>query len=173
MRIENRKEKKMPEQEKKFETKLTIEEIQIEIDKIGAFFKRIPTELKPEAAERFIYEIVNQASYNIYEALGIFDEAKSRYREVLTRILAEEAEEAEHERLCKMYENSVAYKCIVEVDWIEGINVGDVVKAAYSGDDEAYSGGGRYDVFTENADGEGVHRISCKHSFETHFELVE
>jgi len=39
-----------------YEKKLTIEEIQLEINKIGDFFKQIPDELRADAAERFIYE---------------------------------------------------------------------------------------------------------------------
>jgi hypothetical protein len=45
---------------------------------------------KSYAAQMCIQEVVNQASYNHYEALGIFDEAKLNYRQTSIDIENEE-----------------------------------------------------------------------------------
>lgn len=58
---------------------LTKDEIQTEITKIEEFFSQIPNDLKADAAEHFIVEIVNWASRDFYQALGIFEESKMRY----------------------------------------------------------------------------------------------
>lgn len=78
--------------EQNFKKELTPEDINNEIEKIKDFFEQIPDELKSTAAERLIYEIVNWASFNHYEALGIFEEAKISFRENSIRILNEEDE---------------------------------------------------------------------------------
>jgi len=151
-----------------FNEKLTIPEIQAEIDKIGDFFQRIPEELRAEAADRFIYEIVNQGCRDHYQALGIFEEAKNRYRKVSLQVLEEAAEEERIEMAC---ENSSKYKCFEKLELTDGkvFNIGDYVFAAYGEEDENFSGGAFYDVFLED----GTHRFLCKTSFESHFELVE
>ena len=48
---------------------------------------------KSEAAEWICFEIVNWASYNHYEALGILAETMARYREVSMEAMSEEGEE--------------------------------------------------------------------------------
>lgn len=48
---------------------------------------------KSEAAEWICFEVVNQASYNHYEALGILTETIMRYREVAIEVMCEEGEE--------------------------------------------------------------------------------
>jgi len=151
-----------------FNEKLTIPEIQAEIDKIGDFFQRIPEELRAEAADRFIYEIVNQGCRDHYQALGIFEEAKMRYREVSLQVLEGATEE---ERIEVALEGSSRYKCFEKFELTDGkvFNIGEFVFAAYGGEDKNFCGEAFYDVFEEN----GLHRFLCKTSFEGHFELVE
>ena len=45
---------------------------------------------KSGAAEFACFEIVNQAAYNHYEALGILEETKLKYREISLRVMNEE-----------------------------------------------------------------------------------
>ena len=151
-----------------FGKKLTQEEIEIEINKVGDFFKQIPDELKAVAAEHFIYEIVNQGSRDHYQALGIFQEAMSYYREVSLRVLAEEAEE---ERLEEALENAQDYRCVAQIDLGDErtVAVGEVCRIAFAGEDDGYSGGKKYDLFQEN----GNHFDICSHVLETCFVLVE
>jgi len=47
---------------------------------------------KSDAAEWICFEIVNQASYNHYEALGVLAETMARYREVAMEVACEEDE---------------------------------------------------------------------------------
>jgi len=151
-----------------FEKKLTIDEIELEVNKIKDFFSQIPSELKSDAAERFIYETIIWGSRDHFQAIGILEEVKLRYREISLGILEEEREE---ERLEMAYENAVDYRCLVEVDWTqEDIKVGDNVKATYAGEDDRYAGEGRYDVFVEKTH---THYCLCKESFESHFQLIE
>ena len=153
----------MSEQEKKFETKLTRDEIGVEIQKVGDFFKQIPAELKAEATQYFIQEIITWGSYNFYEALGILEEAKSDYR-ISWRQATDDTNEKE--RVAAAYEKAVPYQCMAEFENIDDFKIGDIVKAVCAGEDENYSGGSKYDVFTDNTDGEGVHHVLCKTSFE-------
>ena len=153
----------------KFEKKLTTEEIEEEITKVKDFFKQIPDELKAETAERFVFETILWGSYDQYQALGILEEAKLRYREVSVQILEEE--EMEECRRCDAYEAAIDYQCIIEVDWtVEPFSPGDIVKAVYAGEDDSYNGGGKYDVFVEETHS---HYSICKEGFESHFQLVE
>lgn len=75
---------------------LTQEEIQTEVEKIRDFFSQIPDALKADAAEHFIAEIVNWASHDLYQALGIFEEAKLTYR-MLWMEHSEEEEDVDEE----------------------------------------------------------------------------
>jgi hypothetical protein len=150
-----------------FEKTLTQEEIEVEINKVGDFFKQIPEELRAVAAEKFIYEIVNWGCRDHYQALGIFQEAMSNYREVSLRILAEEAEE---ERLEAAYETAQDYCCLEKLNWVDPPILADVIcKIGYMGKDDRYSGGKRYEVFLDS----GKHFDICQNIFENHFELVE
>ena len=151
-----------------FRKKLTQEEIEAEISKVGDFFKQIPEDLKAYAAERFIYEIVNWGSRDHYQALGIFQEAMNNYREVSLRVLAEEAEE---DLLEDIYGNAQDYQCVEEIDLGCGktVTVGEVCKIGYFGEDDQYAGGKRYEVFQEN----GNHFDICQHSLDIYFKLVE
>jgi len=72
---------------------LTWDELEAECAKVGDFFKRIPTDLQAEAAERLIGEIVTWGSWNHYEALGICMEALLSHRNISLRVMAEEEEE--------------------------------------------------------------------------------
>lgn len=81
------------DEEYNFNHQLTRDDIQIELDKIGEFFAQIPEDLKADTAENFIFEIVNWASRDHYQALGIFQEAELRYREIAIQIAKESAEE--------------------------------------------------------------------------------
>ena len=155
------------EDREKFEKKLTQEEIEVEISKIGDFFKQIPEDLKAVAAEKFIYEIVNWGSRDHYQALGIFQEAMDNYREVSLRILAEEAEQ---DRLKNAYETAQDYHCLEKISFIDPpIAVDEVCKIGYVDEDDRYSGGKRYEVFLDS----GKHFDICQHSLEIHFELIE
>jgi len=150
-----------------FEKKLTQEEIQVEIDKIGDFFKQIPEELQAVAAEKFIYEIVNWGCRDHYQALGIFQEAMNRYREVSLRILAEEAEEEEIQRA---FENAQEYRCLQEMDWMDDpIAKGEICRIGCAGENEQYAGGKRYIVFRADRSWTDL----CQHRLDDHFELVE
>ena len=158
--------RKIMENEQEFEKKLTQEEIEVEINKIGDFFKQIPEELKAVAAEHFIYEIVAWASRDHYQALGIFFEALSKYRKISNRILLEEAED---ERLLVAYRAARDYRCLERIESDPPILVDEVCKIGYIGEDDSYSGGKRYEVFLDS----GEHFDICQHSLEIHFELVE
>jgi len=82
--------------EEKTPTPLTWDDVESEIVKVKSFFEQLPRELRPDAAEKLIFEIVNWASYNHYEALGIFMESMLQYRETSLRVMAEEAAEEEN-----------------------------------------------------------------------------
>ena len=84
--------------EKKFKKQLTWEEIKNEISKVRDFFEQIPTELKANAAECFIFEAALWGSLNFYEAIGIFEESKSRYREISIQVQEREEREEKEER---------------------------------------------------------------------------
>jgi len=158
----------MNDKKQDYEKKLTIEEIQSEINKIGDFFKQIPDELKADAAERFIYEIVNWGCRDHYQALGIFQEAMLRYREVSNQVLAEEAEE---DLLETAFESSQDYRCIEEIDIDEDrrVSIGEICRIGFVEGRNDYSGGRRYEVFKE----EGIHFSICQHVLDTHFELFD
>ena len=146
---------------------LNQQEIEVEIAKIKDFFDQIPDELKADAADHFIYEIVNCGSRDHYQALGIFEEAMLRYRETSHQVMAEEAEE---ERLEAAYVSAQDYRCIQEVDWLDpAIVVGEVCRIGCFGEDDNYSGGKRYEVFHEDKG----HVDICQHVLENHFELIE
>ena len=154
--------------EQEFEKTLTQEDIQTEIDKIGDFFKQIPDDLKAEAAEKFIYEIVNWGCRDHYQALGIFQEAMSRYREVSLQVLEEEAKEEEEVRNAS--ENAQDYRCLREMDWMEDSAViGEVCKIGYAGENEQYAGGKKYIIFRED----GRWTSLCQPRLDDHFELVD
>jgi len=146
---------------------LNQEEIEAEIAKIGRFFDQIPDELKADAAEHFIYEIVLWGSRDHYQALGIFEEAKQRFREISQEIMAEHAEDV---RIDAAVDNAQNYRCIQEVDWVDhAIAEGEVCKIGFVGKDDRYSGGKRYEVFPEG----GGHFDICQNALETYFELIE
>ena len=75
------------------DTPLTWDDLEAEVEKVQAFFSKLPEEYRADAANRLIFEIVNQASYNHYEALGIFTEAMNSYRDTAIQVAAEEAED--------------------------------------------------------------------------------
>lgn len=152
--------------EQKFERKLTQEEIEVEIAKVGDFFKQIPENMKANAAEKFIYEIVNWAARDHYQALGIFQEAMNVYREVSLRVLAEEAQQ---EELKNAFEKAKDYRCLQEMDWMDNpIAKGEVCKIGCVGANDNYAGGKKYIVFRE--DGSWIDL--CQHRLDDHFELV-
>lgn len=154
--------------EEKFEKKLTEEEIEIEINKIGDFFKQIPEESKAITAEKFIYEIVNWGCRDHYQALGIFQEAMNRYREVSLQVLEEEAKEEEEVRNAS--ENAQNYRCLREMDWMEvSAAIGEVCKIGYAGENEQYAGGKKYIIFRED----GRWTSLCQRRLDDYFELVE
>lgn len=150
--------------EPKFKIYLTLEEIEAEIGKIESFFSRVPDDLKAWTADRLIYEIVNQGSFNHYEALGIFTEAMSRYRNVSVEVLHEELEKEE-------YENTVssARKYICIKDFGEEIIVGMEVQIGLVGEDRRYSGGKKYYLFN----GEDDFTDICQGVLDEHFSLLD
>ena len=75
------------------ETPLTWDDLEAEVEKVQTFFSRLPEEYRADAASRLIFEIVNQASYNFYEALGIFTESMLDYRDTAIQVAAEEADD--------------------------------------------------------------------------------
>ena len=153
--------------EREFEKKLTQEEIGAEINKVGDFFKQIPEEMQAVAAEHFIYEIVNWASRDHYQALGIFQEAMINYREISLQVMADEAKE---EELNNAFENARDYRCLQEMDWMdEPIAKGEVCKIRCVGENEQDAGGKKYIVFRED----GSWTDLCQHCLNDHFELVE
>lgn len=153
--------------EQKFEKKLTKEEIEVEIAKVGDFFKQIPEELRANAAEKLIYEIVNWAARDHYQALGIFQEAMNTYREISLQVLAEEAEQKELENA---FENAQDYRCLQEMDWMEdSIAKGEVCKIGCVGENDNYAGGKKYIVFREDESWIDI----CQHRLDEHFELVD
>ena len=157
--------------EQKFESKLTKEEIQVEINKVGDFFNQIPEDMKAFTAEMFIGEIVNWGSRDHYQALGIFQEAMNTYRETSLRILAEEAEdEVQQEELKTAFENTQDYRCLREMDRMESSIVeGEVCKIGCVGENEQYAGGRKYIVFRKD----GSWFDLCQHRLDEHFELVK
>jgi hypothetical protein len=63
------------------------------------FIQRIPEDqrhLKSRSAELIASEAVNWGSYNHYEAIGIMEECKLRYRENVSEMLLEEYMENQH-----------------------------------------------------------------------------
>lgn len=136
--------------EQDFKEKLTWEEIEVEIDKVGDFFERIPDELKSSTAERFIYEIVNWGSYNHYEALGIFEEAKNQYCEVSQKVAQDQE-----------------YHCVESFTY-EGCKFeeGETYTARYAG---IYHSEHTYDVWGRD----GKYHRMCKHMFGDHFDVFE
>ena len=134
----------MPEKEM-FQRKLTTTEIDAEIDKVRDFFAQISNELKAEAADRFICEIVNWAAQSHYEALGIFQEAMIRYR---NRSIEAYEEVAEEDRIEKASENAIEYRCIKNLD-LGSLTLyeGELYKIGFVEEREDYSDGKRYAVF--------------------------
>jgi hypothetical protein len=144
--------------------KLTREEIDAEIEKIGGFFDLIPDELKSEATEKFIFEIVNWGSFNHYEALGIFEEAQQRYRLASLAALQELEEELEFK---KAQESAVAYVCIKENN---GVDIGETCFIGLVGESKNFGGGKKYFVFTEDSE---EYFAICQNALEEYFELIE
>ena len=68
----------------KFKKELTMGEIQTEIDKLEDFFKQIPEELEAETAINIIFHTILWGSYDLYHGMGIIEEAKIRFRKILT-----------------------------------------------------------------------------------------
>jgi len=69
---------------------LTCDDLEREYAKVGDFFKRIPTDLRADAAQRLIEEIITWGARNHYEALGICMEALLSHRQISLEVLAEE-----------------------------------------------------------------------------------
>lgn len=78
--------------EKKFQKKLTQEEIQKEIDKMENYFKQIPEDLKLEAGIHFILEIILWCGDSFMESVGLLTEVAFRFRESYTEAMKEEKE---------------------------------------------------------------------------------
>ena len=159
-------------EEQDIKQKLTLDEIKVEISKIGGFFEQIPEDLKSDCAEHFIVEIVNWGSRNYYEALGILQEAMNSFREISKNVAEEEAiEEWEAEQ----YENAVnsakKYRCIetLEIDCNVFINFGDICSIGFAGEDDRYAGGKKYYLFN----GDGSYSDICQGCLDEYFELVE
>ena len=152
-------------EEKLFQKKLTTKEIDAEIDKVRDFFQQIPDELKAEAAERFIHEIVNWGSYSHYEALGIFQEAMLKYREASLEAYKELVEE---ERIGRALENAVEYRCIKNLDLGSmTLYAGEFCKIGFVEERDDYSDGKRYAIFY----GEKYYDI-CGKVLTEHFEKI-
>lgn len=160
------------ENKHKFESKLTPEEIDKEVAKLGDFFKQIPDDLKATAAMHLILEVVNQGSRDYFQAIGIFDEAKNAFRDMALSIKEIDKEmDDERDLLRKAYESALYFRCIQELEWREGyvITVGEIHRIGYVGEDAGYSGGQRYEVFQED----GKHFSICQNRFLEHFEEVD
>lgn len=71
--------------EDKFEKELTEEDIREEVDKLEGFFKQIPDNLKSEAAIDIIFHTALWGSFELSHGIGIIEEAKNRFREVMTK----------------------------------------------------------------------------------------
>jgi len=154
--------------EAEFEGKLTQEDIEVEIDKIGDFFRQIPDDLKAISAAHFILEIVNRGSRDYFQALGIFQDAMDSYRTVSLQVAAEQVEE---DLVSDAYEIAKDYRCIQELSWkVDQVTaVGEIRKIGYIGEDDRYSGGKRYEVFQED----GIHFGICQDVLKNHFEEVD
>lgn len=150
-----------------FDSKLTPEEIDLEIAKVEDFFKRIPDELKVAAAMHLILEIVNHGSRDYFQAMGIFDEAKNSFRGMAMSIGAMNDEQ---DLLSAAYESSQHFRCIQELKWAQNcvITPGEIRSVGYVGQDDRYVGGQRYEVFLED----GKHFSICQNIFIEHFEEI-
>ena len=73
----------------KFKKQLTTEEIQAEVDKLEYFFDQIPDDLKSEAAIDIIFHSALWGSFELSHGLGLIEEAKSRFREVMIKDIEE------------------------------------------------------------------------------------
>ncbi len=69
----------------KFKKLLTLEDIQDEVDKLEYFFDQIPDDLKSEAAIDIIFHTALWASFELSHGLGLIEEAKSRFREIMIK----------------------------------------------------------------------------------------
>ena len=69
----------------KFQIDLTEEDIREEVDKLEYFFEQIPDDLKSEAAIDIIFHTAFWSSFELSHGIGIIEEAKSRFREILTK----------------------------------------------------------------------------------------
>ena len=76
---------------------ITEETFELEIEAFNQtlidFIQRIPEEarhMKSRAAEIIASEAINWGSYNHYEAIGIMEECKLRYRENVSEMILEE-----------------------------------------------------------------------------------
>jgi len=156
------------EQEQEFGEMLSSEQIDLEISKVAAFFKRIPDELKAVASIHLILEIVNQGSRDYFQALGLFDEAKTSFREMALSIGEGNDED---DLLSKAFENSQQFRCTCELkyDQDRAITPGEICTIGFMGKDDRYSGGERYEVFQED----GQHFSICQESLEEHFEEAD
>jgi hypothetical protein len=75
------------------EKTLTWDDVEQECDKVGDFFNRLPEELRPNAATRFVQEMINWGGWNRYEAMGICMEALLSHREVDIQLAAEDQDD--------------------------------------------------------------------------------
>ena len=143
---------------------LTKEEIEFEIQKIGNFFDQVSPRTKSCVAERLIFEIVNQASYNHYEALGIFQEAMINYRETALSVEVEMAEEKE------FLKNLKQVKCVKIPELKEAsFSLGQAYPVEKVEENSGYSGGLKFLLIDE----EGKEIDFCKNSLQEHFEPIE
>ena len=71
--------------EEKFKKELTREDIQEEVDKLEEFFDQIPDDLKIDTAQNIIFHTLFWSSHCLCHGLGMLEEAKFRYREILSR----------------------------------------------------------------------------------------
>jgi len=74
--------------------KLTVEEIEMEVEKVEGFFDRVPDELKADVAERIIVEMAIWGASSHFEGLGILEESKLAYRELGLKVINKAEESA-------------------------------------------------------------------------------
>ena len=76
--------------EKDFKKELTREDIQAEVNKLEDFFEQIPDDLKIESAQNIIFHALFWSSNCLCHGLGMLEEAKFRYREILSKDIEED-----------------------------------------------------------------------------------
>jgi hypothetical protein len=154
------------ENESKFNYKLTPEEIQFEIEKVKDFFEQIPDELKPGTAVKLIGNIAIWSAFNMFEGIGILEEATLQYRECSVR-----AEHLFHEQEAEQaaIDSVKTYTCMKDFE-AEDILIeqGETVQIGYAGEDSKFEGGKRYILIMEE-----VYIDLCQSALDTYFAIEE